>query len=68
MMWSPRHGLWELRADADSGTQAIFPKRFLVEMLRLEMEKILPRPGHVALKCLPPSGLPRAVVFKQGGL
>lgn len=59
MMWSERHGLWALREDAASGTQAIFLKRFMVEMLRLEVEKITPRPRHVALKCLLSSGLPR---------
>lgn len=61
MMWSERHGLWELRVDTDSGTQTIFPKRYLVEMLRSEVEKILLRPRHVALKYLLSSGLPRTV-------
>lgn len=42
-------------------TQAIFPRRCLVEMLMSEVEEIFPRPRQVALKCLLSSGLPRTV-------
>ena len=68
MIWRERHCLWELRADAAGGTQAIFPERFLVEMVRSEVEKILLRPRHVALKCLLSAGLPRTVDSVQGRL